>query len=103
MARFHVRVVGGSCGNSLYMVADHLTELIEKAGYNCRITSQNIWHFAALPPNVDLVLQLMPVFTEADAGCPVVYIKPLLIDLDHPPTIKSVFEALEQVSGAAAR
>lgn len=103
MARLHVRVVGGSCGNSMYAVTEHLTELIERAGYNCRLTTQNVWETTALPPNVDLILQLMPVFTADEAGCPVVYIKRLLIDRNHPPTIRSVFEALEQVSGAAAQ
>ncbi len=103
MARIHVRIVGGSCGNQMFVIHEHLAALIERAGYDCRLTNQNIWQMPTLPPNVDLVLQLLPAFKEEEIGCPLINIKPLLIDLDHPPTMRKIFEALEQAHQAAPR
>ena len=96
MARYHIRVIGGWCGNRIVMVADYLTELFEKKGYDCRVTHQSIWETYSLPPSVDLILQLMPAFTEAQAGCPVINIKPLTLDLDHSPTINRILDVLQQ-------
>lgn len=101
MTRIHVRIVGGSCGNQMFVVHEHLAELIEQAGYDCRLTNQNIWQMPTLPPNVDLVLQLLPAFKEDEIECPLINIKPLLLDLDHPPTMRKIFEALERVYQAA--
>jgi hypothetical protein len=96
MSRFHVRVIGGWCGNRLLIVHEHLSEAIRAAGYDCRITHQSVWETYSLPPDVDLILQLMPAFKQSEAGCPVVTVKPLLLDLDDPVTMGRVFEALEQ-------
>jgi hypothetical protein len=38
----------------------------------------------------------MPAFSPAEADCPIVNIKPMLLDLDHPPTIQSILDILEQ-------
>ena len=90
MARFHVRVVGGWCGNRIMQVADYMRELFEQEGWPCRVTHQSIWETYALPPQVDLILQLMPAFTEEEAGCPVILIRPMIRDLDHGPTLEQV-------------
>ena len=78
------------------MVADYLAELLAERGYDCQVTHQSIWETYYLPPSVDLILQLMPAFTEAEAGCPVINIKPLIRDLDHPPTISKILDFLRQ-------
>lgn len=95
MARYHIRVIGGWCGNRIVMVADYLVELFAERGYDCQVTHQSIWETYSLPPSVDLILQLMPAFTAAEAGCPVINIKPLIRDLDHPPTINGILDFLQ--------
>jgi len=96
MARYHVRVVGGWCGNRIVMVADYLAELFAEKGYDCQVTHQSIWETYSLPPSVDLILQLMPAFTEGEASCPVINIKLLIHDLDHPPTINKILDFLQR-------
>ena len=90
MGKFHVRVIGGWCGNRIVMVADMVTDLFAEHGFDCRVTHQSIWETYLLPPNVDLILQLMPAFTEAEAGCPILNVRPLIRDLYDPETIESI-------------
>jgi hypothetical protein len=92
MSSYKVCVIGGWCGNRMVMVAEHLEELFDKAGYPCRVTTHSVWENYSCPPTANLVLQLLPAFTETEAGCPVITIKPLLVDLDHPATIEKVLE-----------
>jgi len=82
----------------MLIVADHLGELFIQAGYDCKVTTQNIWESYALPPSVDLIVQLLPAFSQAEASCPVINIKPLLVDLNHAPTIQKVLKALDELS-----
>ena len=96
MKKYHVRVIGGWCGNRLLIVRDHLDEVLKKAGYECKVTHQSVWETYSLPPSVDLILQLMPAFSPSEANCPIINIKPMLLDLDHPPTIQSILSILEQ-------
>jgi hypothetical protein len=42
------------------------------------------------PPAANLLLQLLPAFTEAEAGCPVLTIKPMIVDLEHAPTLDRI-------------
>jgi len=95
MKAYRICVIGGWCGNRLYMVADHLAERLEKAGYPCQVKSHSVWENYSHPPASDLVLQLLPAFTPAETGCPVINIKPLLLDLDHPPTIEKIFAQIQ--------
>jgi len=95
-------VVGGWCGNHIIMVAEHLAALFEQHGLRCKVTHQSIWETYALPPSVDLILQLMPAFTEEQAGCAVITIRPLIRDLEHPPTIQKIMEFLEAEPRARA-
>ena len=94
MARYHVRVIGGWCGNRIIMVADTLKDLFDEQEFNCRVTHQSIWETYSLPPAVDLIVQLMPAFTEEEAGCAVINIRPMIRDLDHEPTLKAVLDFL---------
>lgn len=94
MAKYHVRVIGGWCGNRIIMVADHLKALFDEQGFICRVTHQSIWETYALPPAVDLIVQLMPAFTEEEAGCAVLNIRPMIRDLDHEPTLTKILDFL---------
>lgn len=96
MKQFHVRVIGGSCGNKMILVADHIREWLAMQGYACKVTSQSVWESFSMPPAVDLILQLLPAYTQDESDCPVLYIKPLLTDLDHPETLEKI---LALVSG----
>lgn len=90
MTPYRIVVVGGWCGNRMAIVADHVDGLLRRAGHHCRIQHHSIWENPAPPPAASLVLQLLPAFSEAETGCPVISIRPLLRDLDHAPTIEQV-------------
>lgn len=92
MASYKVCVVGGHCGVRMMVVAEHIGELLQKAGYACQVTHQSLWDHPTPPYSANLILELLPAYTEAEAGCPVINIKPLLGDLDHPQTIEKIFE-----------
>jgi hypothetical protein len=95
MLKYKVCVIGGWCGNRMVMVAEHLEEVFAEAGLPCRVTTHSVWENYSRPPAANLVLQLLPAFTEAEAGCPVITIKPLLLDLDHPATIEKVLNQVQ--------
>jgi len=95
MLNYKVCVIGGWCGNRMIMVAEHLEELFSKAGLPCRVTTHSVWENYSRPPVANLVLQLLPAFTEAEAGCPVITIRPMLVDLDHPATIEKVLKQVQ--------
>lgn len=96
MAIYKVCVVGGWCGNRMVMVAERLAERLAQAGYDCRVFQHSVWDNFSAPPPAHLVLQLLPAFTPAETGCPVLLIRPLLRDLDHAETLAQV---MQQVSG----
>ena len=87
---YKICVIGGSCGHRMMMVAEHLSELMQARGYPCRFSTHSVWENYSTPPLSDLILQLLPAFTQLEAGCPVLSIRPLLIDLDHPETIARI-------------
>ena len=95
MKRFHVRVIGGNCGSKMIVVADHIQEVLARSGYDCKVTTQSIWETMSMPPAVDLILQLLPAFSEDEGECPILYIKPLLADLDDPETMGMIFKTIE--------
>ena len=75
MPLYRVSVIGGWCGNRLYIVADHLTDKFEEAGLACRVKSHSVWENYSFPPaSSDLVLQLLPAFTTADTGLSLIHI-----------------------------
>jgi hypothetical protein len=91
MSKYHVCVIGGWCGNRLVMVAEHLDELFQKAGFPCQVKSHSVWENFNQPPASNLILQLLPAFTEAETGCPIINIRSFLIDIDHPQTLEKIF------------
>jgi len=94
MSMYTVCIVGGWCGNRMVIVADHLSELFEKAGYPCKVSHFSVWENMSSAPRGDLILQLLPAYTEKEVSCPVINIKPLLLDLDHVPTIEKILDHL---------
>jgi hypothetical protein len=103
MDNYRVCVIGGWCGNRLYMVAEHISELLDQAGYPCQVKSHSVWENYSQPPISNLVLQLLPAFTADETGCPVINIKPLLLDLDHPQTIEKIFNQIQADFAQVAR
>jgi hypothetical protein len=85
----------------MIIVADHLQEVLAQAGYQCKVTSQSIWETMSMPPAVDLILQLLPAFAADEGSCPILYIKPLLTDLNDPATLQKIFAVVEANSQVA--
>ena len=92
MKTYRVCVIGGWCGNRMFMVAEHLGQKLADAGYPCSMRTFNAWENYTQPPAADLILQLLPAFSEAETGCPVLNTKPLRADLDDSNTIIRVLE-----------
>jgi len=95
MAKYRICVIGGWCGNRLVMVAEHIAELLEKKGLDCQVKSHSVWENYNQPPVSNLILQLLPAFTEAEVGCPVINVRPFLIDIDHPQTIEKILTQIQ--------
>jgi hypothetical protein len=68
---------------------------LEAAGYPCRMATYSVWENYSRPPAADLLLQLLPAFTEAEAGCPVMTIKPMIVDLEHAATLDRIFKQVQ--------
>jgi len=78
----------------MYIVQEHLSKLLAEQGYDVKIDQQSIWENYAPPQHVDLVLQLMPAFTEEELEPPSLLVRPFLKTLDDPKTLDLVFEAV---------
>jgi hypothetical protein len=89
---YRIVVVGGWCGNLLYIVADHLQDILTDAGFSFRLTTHSVWNSFTQPPPCDLVLQLLPAFTAEEINCPVINIRRLLVERNHPETLEKVFK-----------
>ena len=92
MADFRVCVIGGWCGNRMVMVAQYLEGVLSDAGLPSRVVTHSIWDNYTQPPAADLILQLLPAFTQSETGCPVLTIKPMIVDLNHQETIAKILE-----------
>ncbi len=77
------------------MVAEHLAKLLQDVGYSCQVNHYSVWENYSHPPAADLILQLLPAYTEAETRCPVINIKPLLADLNHPLTIDNILTHMQ--------
>jgi hypothetical protein len=95
MSKFKVCVVGGFCSNRVMIVAEQLTEFFDKSGLDCQISTYLAASEYGFPPRSNLILQLLPAFTEEDAGCPVINIKPLIGDPMHPATIEKILKHVQ--------
>jgi len=94
MGKFHIRLVGGWCGNRLSMVQQHLHKLLTEKGYDIKIDQQSIWESYAPPQHADLVLQLMPAFSPDELKPPSLLVHQFVKDIDHKETLEQVFEAV---------
>lgn len=92
---YQVVVIGGWCGNLLFIVADHLRELITNAGFSIDLKTRSVWENYTQPPKAQLLLQLMPAYSEEDVDCPIINIRRLLVDRDHKETLDKIFSQLQ--------
>lgn len=95
MSKYRISVIGGWCGNRLIMVAEHIDQVLQDSGFSCQVKHHSVWENYTQPPSSDLVLQLLPAYTEEETNCPVINIKPLLADLDHPLTIDNILNHMQ--------
>ena len=95
MAKYHIRIIGGWCGNRMVMVQNYLSELLSDCGYQVKVTHQSVWETYTLPPSANLLLQLLPAFKPEDTPCPIVNIKPFIRDLDDIKTLEAIIETIE--------
>ena len=95
MSSFKVCVVGGYCSNRIMIVAEQLTEFFEKQGIDCQVITHGCAGEGSFPPRSNLILQLLPAFTEEEAGVPVINIKPLIGDPAHPATIEKILKQVQ--------
>lgn len=92
----HLLLAGGTCGNTLNLIAARLEELLrEEWDVPARITIQNVWQHHGPPPNTDLVLQTMQVYRQAEIGLPVLSVRPMIRDREDPQTLAAVREAVK--------
>ena len=97
MGKFHIRLVGGWCGNRMVMVRDNLTQLLEEKGYEVKIDQQSIWENYAPPQYADLILQLIPAFSPEELKTPSLLVRPFLKDLNHGETLEQVLEIVVKI------
>ena len=95
MPNYRVCVVGGWCGNRMVMVAEHLEGVLSKAGFPSKVFTHSVWDNFSQPPAADLILQLLPAFKESELGCPLLTVKPLLADINHPETIDRILNQVQ--------
>lgn len=94
MKTHRVCVVGGHCSNRYMIVAEQLSKLFAESGIPCQVFTQGVTGEYSFPPRASLILQLLPAFTAAEAGCPVINIKPLIGDPNHAETIQRIMDQL---------
>jgi hypothetical protein len=95
MSKFKVCVVGGHCSNRIMIVAEQLTEFFEKQGIDCQVITHGVAYEGSFAPRSNLILQLLPAFTEEEVGVPVINIKPLIGDPAHPATIEKILKQVQ--------
>jgi len=95
MSIFKICVVGGFCSNRIMIVAEQLTQFFEERGINCQVITHGVAGEGSFPPRSNLILQLLPAFTEEEAGVPVINIKPLIGDPAHPATIEKILKQVQ--------
>jgi hypothetical protein len=96
MSKFHIRILGGTCGGAMYVIGEFLQDYLAARGFECRITQQDVVVSRTLPPNVDLVLQVVPTFKPEDLELPLINVRPMLLNLEHPGTIQQIMAVLDE-------
>jgi hypothetical protein len=79
----------------MVMVRENLSQLLSAQGYEIKIDEQSIWENYAPPQHADLVLQLMPAFSEDELEPPSLLVRKFVKDIDHQETLDRVFQAVE--------
>lgn len=87
---YHIVLIGGWCGNLIYVVAEGLRELLEKNALQGEITTHSVYGSFNPPPDCKLILQLVPAFNKDEVKCPIINVRPLLVDSNHETTINAV-------------
>jgi hypothetical protein len=94
---YKICVVGGWCGNRMVTVRDFIQTLLSDAGYPVKVTTHSVWENYTTVPVADLILQLLPAYKESEAGCPIINIKPFLLDPEDPITTRKIISFIESV------
>jgi hypothetical protein len=97
MKKCEVCIIGGSCGTFLIAVTDHLKEVFTAKGLDCKVYYQNALQNSEPPETADVVLQSMPLLTEKDVRCPLISIRPLIVDLNQVETMQKILTTVEQI------
>lgn len=92
MNEYSICVVGGWCGNRMVIVADHLRELLFSSGFTVNVKTFSVWENYSSAPEADLILQLLPAYSQEETGTKVINIRSLLRDLDDSQTIREIIE-----------
>jgi galactitol-specific phosphotransferase system IIB component len=92
---YKICVVGGWCGNRMVVVKDNMQSLLSDAGFPVKVTTHSVWENYSTAPIADLILQLLPAYKEVETGCPIINIKPFLLDPEDPPTTKKILEHVQ--------
>lgn len=91
MKRLEILLAGGSCGSTLFLIADEIEhQLSDVWGFPYRLTLQNIWDRFEAPAKTDLILQTMPAYKQSQVSCPILSVRPMIRDQDHPKTLEAI-------------
>lgn len=93
---YKICVVGGWCGNRMVVVKDNIQSLLSDAGFPVKVTSHSVWENYSTPPEADLILQLLPAYKESETGCPIINVKPYLLDPDDPVTTSKIIAHVQE-------
>jgi galactitol-specific phosphotransferase system IIB component len=92
---YKICVVGGWCGNRMVTVKDNIQSLLSNSGYPVKVTTHSVWENYSTSPEADLILQLLPAYKEPETGCPIINIKPFLLDPDDAVTTKKILDHIQ--------
>lgn len=92
---YKICVVGGWCGNRMVVVKDNIQNLLSNAGLPVKVTTHSVWENYSTSPVADLILQLLPAYKESETGCPIINVKPFLLDPDDTATTQKILEHVQ--------
>ena len=91
MNRLEILLAGGSCGSTLFLIADEIErQLSDVWDFPYRLTLQNIWERFEAPAKTDLILQTMPAYQQSQVSCPILSVRPMIRDQNHPKTLEAI-------------
>lgn len=98
MQRLEILLAGGSCGSTLFLIADAIEQQLTHVWQvPYRLTLQNIWDRFEAPDRTDLILQTMPAYDPAEVACPVLSVKPMIRDQGDPETLETIHNMVERL------